>query len=523
MKSENGEKVDREQPGTRGFYLRNIGANLFGFMTIAILNALTPIDFIRESRSYVFGEGGWKVFILYPFVPALVALLQHRLQKPLSGFTSSEGMEDLVEQAKRRLLNLPLLLAVFNLAVYVTVPGMVVLVFHFLLEVSSRTCLFIYFRGIMIGLITASLSFFLVEDCSRKTWIPYLFPRGRLSALPRTVHIPLLRRIRVLYGAGTLNPMILLLGTFLFAYWESKGWRSISGEDFIREILLFAVVLCAIFIVFALRLNVLVARSIQSPLQEMLRVVEKVKTGDFTQRVTVLSNDEIGQLGDAANAMVEGLAERERIRDAFGKYITPEIRDEILNGRIPLKGERRMATLLFSDLRDFTPYVEKSSPEEVIRSMREYFTVMENAIRKYDGLVLQYVGDEIEAVFGVPLQQEKHAERAVLAALEMRRSLDALNQEREGEGKPPFKHGIGIHTGTVLAGNTGSDQRLSYALIGDTVNLASRIEKLTKAFGCDILVSEETAGALHHAFPLKGEGPQEIKGYSKPMPLYRLL
>ena len=239
--------------------------------------------------------------------------------------------------------------------------------------------------------------------------------------------------------------------------------------------------------------------------------------------MTVLSNDEIGQLGDAANAMVEGLAERERIKDAFGKYVTPEIRDEILNGRIPLQGERRIATLLFSDLRDFMSYVEKNSPEEVFRSMREYFTVMENAIRKYDGLVLQYVGDEIEVAFGVPLHQKRHAERAVLASLEMRRSLDALNQERQKAEKPAFKHGIGIHTGIVLAGNTGSEQRLSYALTGDTVNLASRIEKLTKDFDCDILISEETVRTLEDAFAMKREGPKEIKGYSRPMTLYRLL
>jgi adenylate cyclase len=523
MKDEKGENLGQKQPGTRRFYLRNIGANLFGFITIAILNAFTPTDFFRGSRSYLFNEGGWKLFLLYPFVPALVALLQYRLQAPLSGFGYCKGMDALMEKAKRRLLNLPSLLALVNLTVYAVLPGMVVLVFYFVLGASSGTCLFIYFRVLMIGLITASLCFFLIEDHSRKTWIPYFFPKGRLTAFSRTVNIPLLRRIRVLYGAGTLNPMILLLGTLSFAYWESKRSSAISGEDFIRDILLFTIILCAIFIVFALRLNVLVARSIQVPVREMLKVVEKVKEGDFTHSVTVVSNDEIGQLGDAANAMVQGLAERERIRDAFGKYVTPEIRDEILNGRIPLNGERCMATLLFSDLRDFTPYVERNSPEEVIRSMRKYFTVMENAIRKYDGLVLQYVGDEIEAVFGVPIYQEKHAERAVLAALEMRRSLDTLNQERERERKPLFKHGIGIHTGIVLAGNTGSEQRLSYALIGDTVNLASRIEKLTKDFNCDILVSEETADALQHAFPMEREGPKEIKGYSRPMTLYRLL
>ena len=217
MKSENGENLVQEQPGTRGFYLRNIGANLFGFISIAILNALTPIDFFRESRIYLFSEGGWKLFLLYPFVPALVALLQYRLQAPLSSFVSCEGMEALIERAKRRLLNLPSLLAVLNLTVYIVVPGIVVLVFYLLLGASVKTCLFIYFRVFMIGLITASFCFFLIEDYSRKTWIPYFFPRGRLSAFSRTVKIPLLRRIRVLYGAGTLNPMILLIGTLSFA------------------------------------------------------------------------------------------------------------------------------------------------------------------------------------------------------------------------------------------------------------------------------------------------------------------
>jgi len=236
MTDESGGNFGQKHPGTRGFYLRNIGANLFGFISIAILNALTPTDFFRGSRSYLFNEGGWKLFLLYPFIPAFVAFFQYRLQAPLCRFLYCNGTEGLMQKAKRRLLNLPWLLAVVNLTVYVVVSGMVVLVFYFVLEASSRTCLFIYFRVLMIGLITASLSFFLIEDHSRKAWIPYFFPEGRLTALSRTVSIPLLRRIRVLYGAGTLNPMILLLGTLSFAYWESKKSSVISGEDFIREI-----------------------------------------------------------------------------------------------------------------------------------------------------------------------------------------------------------------------------------------------------------------------------------------------
>jgi class 3 adenylate cyclase len=515
-------------PSFLGFYVRNMGANLMGFMVIAILNSFTPLEFFRLQRTFIFTEGGWKNFFLfYPLVLLLVGLLQHRAHYPLVRFfaqgVSGQPLNPaLKEKARQRLLNLPIIIALMNVAVYLFVPGTMVLSFYFLQEVPAKTCLFIYFRAFMIGLITASLSFFLVEDYSRKLLVPRLFPEGRLAATPRTLKIPVGRRIRALYGAGTLNPMILLVGTLIFTALEARGTR-VPIENFVRDMLIFTLILCAIFVILAFRLNSLVQNSVRNPIEEMLRVVEKVKNADFTQRVNVLSNDEIGTLGDAGNAMIAGLAERERIRDTFGKYVTPEIRDQILSGRIPLRGERQTATLLFSDLRNFTSYVEANDPEEVIKSMREYFTAMQAAIRNYGGLVLQYVGDGIEAVFGVPLKIGDHAERAVRAALDMRTNLEELNTKRALLGKPPFRHGIGIHTGPVLAGNTGSDDHLSYALIGDTVNLASRIEGLTKALQWDILISDEATSHLSGFFQLNNEGPQNVKGFSRPIIVHKIL
>ena len=150
-------------------------------------------------------------------------------------------------------------------------------------------------------------------------------------------------------------------------------------------------------------------------------------------------------------------------------------------------------------------------------SMRAYFTAMQRAIGEYGGLVLQYVGDEIEAVFGVPLPYLDHPDKAVLAALEMRTRLEQLNELRLREGKPSFRHGIGIHTGEVLAGNIGSDDRLSYSLVGATVNLTSRIQGLTKEFGCDLLISEDTEKKLKNSFRLQKHPDQFVKGYSKPI------
>jgi class 3 adenylate cyclase len=218
--------------------------------------------------------------------------------------------------------------------------------------------------------------------------------------------------------------------------------------------------------------------------------------------------------------------EKNLVKRIFGQYVTPEIRDQILDGRIPLDGERTKATVLFADLRGFTRYVEENDPEEVIRSMRAYFTAMQRAIRKHQGLVLQYVGDEIEAAFGAPLQRGDHADKAVQAALEMRKGLKEFNRGRVKEEKVSFKHGIGINSGEVLVGNTGSEDQPSYALIGDTVNMASRLQELNKEFGTEIIISESTRSSLAEANPvisqLKKLPVTNVKGKSRSVDIFAL-
>jgi len=511
-----------------GLYLQNLTANLLGIIIIIALNLCTPLEFFETTRMLILTQGGWKLFLV--FIPLLLLLLgyaQYRVQVPMRELAllihqGSPLPEGLAQKGKQRLLNLPFLIILINLGAYVIMPALVVIAFYLFRDASLKTCLFLFARAFMIGLVTAFLAFFLIEDHARKALIPFFFPEGRLARTEGTIRVSILRRIRLLNGAGTINPMIILLATLAFVLWETQG-GAVPARELVREILIFCLVLCAIFIVIAFRLNVLVGRSILSPIGEMLGVVDRVKVGDFSQRIAVTSNDELGILGDAGNDMIQGLADRERIREAFGKYVTPEIRDQILAGRIPVDGERREATLLFSDLRAFTSYVEENTPEEVIRSMREYFTAMQGAIRKHRGLVLQYVGDEIEAVFGVPIQDRSHADHALLAALEMRKSLTELNEARVAQGKTPFRHGIGIYTGTVLAGNTGSEDRLSYTLIGNTVNLASRIQGLTKDLHWDILVSRETVEKLGRSFLLQEESSRTIKGYSVPVTVHKLL
>jgi class 3 adenylate cyclase len=321
---------------------------------------------------------------------------------------------------------------------------------------------------------------------------------------------------------GTVIPLIIILITLLIIQLEINP-ASRDVIEFGRGIIIFTIVLAVVSFFTTGTLNRLVSRSVGEPLGNLLQAVDRVRQGDYNAHIQVVSADELGRLGDAFNEMIRGLAERETLRTTFGKYVTPEIRDEILSGRIPMQGERREASVLFADLRNFTPLVESNIPEEVIDTMRQYFTAMHLAIRRHNGVVLQFVGDGIEAAFGVPVAFERHADAAVEAALEMRAALAELNQQRITKGRAELVHGVGIHSGPVLAGISGSREQSAYALIGTAVNLASRIQELNKKLGGDILISRDTVQLLRDSYELLEMPPMEVKGVSKQVYVSKVL
>ena len=148
---------------------------------------------------------------------------------------------------------------------------------------------------------------------------------------------------------------------------------------------------------------------------------------------------------------------------------------------------------------------------------------MAEAIRQNNGLVLQYIGDEIEAVFGAPLSLDDHPAHASRAALEMREALSVVNSALEQQGHAPIQHGIGIHTGSVIAANIGSPDRLTYSLVGDTINMASRIQELNKQYKTDILVSASTQSSLDHNFSVEKVGAATVRGITKPVEIFKLI
>ena len=430
---------------------------------------------------------------------------------------NSRADEPLKEKARLRLINLPFIMAPANLALWVVIPGLIFTIAYVVGIINLSTAVGFSLRSTMVGLISSLVVFFTTEAYSRKKVIPFFFPKGRLTSVKDANVISISRRMRAFYRLTSLIPLANVVLTLFIIYLEADS-AMLTTTEYGQGVLIFSVVAFSLFFFGSGVLSRLVTRSIAVPLNQMVDTINEVKKENYTARVNVVSNDEIGVLGDATNDMIRGLQEKETLRDAFGKYVTAEVRDEILSGRIPLDGEFKHVTVLFADLRDFTPMTESNDPKLIVKILNRYFETMAAAVKEQSGLILQFLGDEIYAVFGAPVQQEDHAHKALAAAVAMTRNLKQLNKEFHIRGWPLLSHGIGIHTGDVVAATIGSPDRLSYTLVGDTVNLASRLQALTKDLDAGIVLSSDTAARLpaemagtltRHATPIRIKGKKE--------------
>ncbi len=499
----------------------NFTANLVGWAAVEILSR----SWLPEAFFHA-GETRRMLAILFPpaaFFFASLANVAYELpfRSCFRAITEGKAVSpQLLQRARRRTLNQPYFAAGLDFAIWLVAGISFGLVVHRSSEIGYLA-LASFLQPVVTGLLTAILAFFFIEHVIQHRLAPILFPNGALHAVRGTLRIRIGTRTAALVFATSLVPLCaILLTIYGFSRITAKG---VWPPAVVFQKLQVAIVVETIgFILFAVCSAFFVAVNQVRALGEMTRVLKRVSRGDFGQRVQVVSNDEIGYVGDVINEMAEGLEEREFIKDTFGKYVTREVRDEILEGRIPLDGETKEVTLLFADLREFTRMVETTIPKAVVKVINRYFAEMSSAIRDHGGLVLQFIGDEIEAVFGAPLALVDHPQAAVRAALEMRERLVKLNEELEAWGGPVLRHGIGVHTGSVLAANIGSPDRLSYAMVGDTVNLASRIQELNKNFGTDILISvatfERLDGSVH-----AGKLPEaKVKGKTAPVEVFQV-
>lgn len=262
-----------------------------------------------------------------------------------------------------------------------------------------------------------------------------------------------------------------------------------------------------------------IARTVTRPVLALARRARKIEEGEYSEQETVERADEIGHLTKTFNHMVKGLAERDRVRDLLGKVVSAPIAEELLSKTIELGGEEREVTILFSDLRDFTALCEGRAPREILALLNNYLTRISAVIDENGGVVDKFVGDAVMALYGAPLQHADDGERAVSTALGMLRALEGLNAEFQEQGLRRLEMGVGINTALVVAGNMGSQTRMNYTVIGDGVNLASRLEGLCKKYGVSVIASETTR-VLAPGFAFRELDWVRVKGKSEPVTIY---
>jgi adenylate cyclase len=256
-----------------------------------------------------------------------------------------------------------------------------------------------------------------------------------------------------------------------------------------------------------------VGRTLVRPIRSLEGAMARVEAGDLEATAPISSDDEIGRLAASFNRMVEALKREAFIRDLFGQYVTPELASVAIEERGKLDGQLVTSTILFSDIRNFTGFSEELPASSLIEMLNRYFDRMAGVVVEHGGLVNKYGGDSLLAVFGTPLNPSRdHAARGVAAALQMEQALAEFNREQAAAYLPEIMVGIGIATGDVIAGNVGSERKLEYTVLGDAVNVASRLQALTKDLGRSILANAETVRAAPTTAAFVDVGEIEVRG-----------
>ena len=268
-------------------------------------------------------------------------------------------------------------------------------------------------------------------------------------------------------------------------------------------------------LVLAVVMAVFVGRRIVRPIRSLEGAMHAVEGGDLNAHAPVHTNDEIGHLAEAFNRMVVGLRRESLIRDLFGQYVTPEVAQVAIEREGHLEAEIVECSIVFADIRGFTALTEVLPAHRLVETLNAYLSTMLVEVGREGGIVNKFGGDSVLVVFGSPLNPAPdHAARAVRAALRMREALDEFNLRQEKAGLPEIRAGFGVATGEVVAGNIGSERK-EYTVIGDAVNLAARLEELTRELGEEILVTGATVERTRSVASFRSLGEHDIRGHTE--------
>ena len=356
------------------------------------------------------------------------------------------------------------------------------------------------FAGSMVALGYSAILHYLILETGMR---PVLLDINQSGLAPqiRTPISAIPLRVRLMTALPLIN---IITGLVVAALSSSGGGGEALGVDVLIAV--------AVATTISLELTVLFAKSIVRPIADLQRATEAIREGRYDVSVPVTTGDELGELAASFNQMVEGLAERERLREAFGTYLDKSVAEYILSEGFSEEGEEVEVSILFCDVRDFTAFAARADAKEVVMRLNALFSVVVPIVNRHGGHVDKFVGDGLLAMFGAPEPFPDHADRAVRAACEM---AGVVNSDDE----PGFRIGIGVNTGRVVAGSIGGAGRLNFSVIGDAVNVASRVEAATRDLDENVLITEATADELSDDIAITDCGEHDLKGLPEPLRL----
>jgi len=368
---------------------------------------------------------------------------------------------------------------------------------------------FLFFGVVVIGGGFSATFTFLLTEWMVSSTLPQIFLKELLCQRLPSHYLKLQNRLMLLFIVTGIVPL-LTVGIITF----TSDINRIG--PMLGSIVIFGLLMAVVSSLF-------LTRGISRSVDTVKNAAARVRQGDLDAEVMVTAPDELGELQASFNHMVRGLKERDYIKDIFGRYVTRQVVDEVLSGNIDLGGELRQASILFSDIRGFTRMSAELSPTEVVAFLNDYLTRMVDAVVAEEGRLDKFIGDGLMAVFGAPQEHPDDAGRACRVALRMQEALQEINTGRKNKDLPAIAIGIGIHTGQVVAGNIGSEKKMEYTVIGDAVNVTSRIETLNKEFNTNILISDSTYHQVKDMFKVRKLPLTTVKGKEKPLQVYELL
>jgi adenylate cyclase len=447
--------------------------------------------------------------IAYPVAVSVWLGLLLSLSRPYRRLCRGEMVDaDVLRRTRRRVVNLPWgLSAIAGVTWLLCIPAFLFGLTRTAEPLDPRVAYHLTISFLIAGSIGVTHGFFAVELVSQRWIYPMVFRDADPAETPGAIPLTLTGRGLLWAFSSSVCPICALL---LIRYVALK-----PGEQILSE-----VAVGVIGILFGLTTAWMLGQLVTRPVYALHKAAKAVAGGDLNTHIDLLHADEFGPLIAEFNRMVSDMREKQHLQEMFGRHVGTEAARRILARDPGLGGSEETVTVLFADLRNFTARCSDESAEEIVATLNVFLGEMVDVVERHGGMVNKFLGDGLMALFGVGEQREAHADAAVEAALEMVVRLESVNDRIEAGVHGALRMGIGVHTGRAIVGSIGSPQRLEYTAIGDTVNLASRIEGLTKTVGRTVLISAATRDALTSEIELEEMPAQTIKGKAEAVQVF---